>query len=152
MTGKSAGATKAPTIGTSPVVTSSLPGGMTTPPPFAKLTTGPPGGPTKVSTQQGTLRRGNGTAKTDKSGGKLKIEESANNSSNTKGKNKEYQPKAQMDSADKTGNQKGHVKVSLQEELFAAPDPPMNLYGSAQPEPDINPEEMKTDTEEQSTN
>ena len=75
------------------------------------------------------------------------IDESANNGSNAKGKNKD-QPKVQLDSADKTGNQKGHVKVSLQEELFA-PDGAMNFYGSAQPEPDINPEEMETDTEEQ---
>ena len=150
MTGKSAGATKAPPIGTTPVVTSILPGGTTTYPPSAKATTGPPGGLKKVSTQQGTPSKGNGNAKTDKPSGKLKIDESANNGSNAKGKNKE-QPKVQLDSADKTGNQKGHVKVSLQEELFV-PDGAMNFYGSAQPEPDINPEEMETDTEEQISN
>ena len=47
---------------------------------------------------------------------------------------------------------KGHVNVSLQEDCFAFPDPPMNLYGSTQPEPNINQEEMETDTEEQRNN
>ena len=118
MTGKSAGAQKAPPLGTPTVVTSSLTGATTTPPPPAKPTSGPPGGPTKAPTPS----RNTGGNKTDKSGGKLKIDEGVQNSSNSKGKNKES--KSLVDSTDKPGNPKGHVKISLQENLFGDTDPP----------------------------
>ena len=57
-----------------------------------------------------------------------------------------------MDGTDKNVSQKGPEKVSLQEELFGASTEPMNFYGSARPEPDIDLAEMETDNEEQRNN
>ena len=126
MTGKTAGTHKAPPTGTAPVGTSILPSGTTTSPPSAKAPTGAQGGLAKASTQQGTPSTGNDHANPDKLDSKLKVDESANNGSNAKGKSKE-EPKVQTDGTDKNVSQKGPEKVSLQEELFGASNEPMNL-------------------------
>ena len=141
MTGKTAGAQKTPTAGTTSMGTSITPSGTANARTTAKVSPQPttaPGGVAKASTHQGTVNTGNDQAKQNMLEGKLVIDECANNGSSAKG------PKGQTDSADKMGNKKGPEKVSLQEVMLGAPvstrsDPDSELVDMA---------DMETDNEE----